>query len=369
MSVSSIDPASNLMFGPNKFKLGIFSANAEGGLALTRVDERWPAKWDEIATVAQMADAAGIEFFLPIARWKGYGGETNARFRNFETLTHGAALAAITKNITIFSTVHVPIVPPVFAAKALATIDHISNGRAGLNIVCGWNQPEFDMFGIEKAENVYDQGNEWYDILMEIYESNEPFDFKGKFYDLTGVEGAPKPVQKPRPVVLSAAFSPTGRDFAVRTSDFLFTTFTSLEKGRETIADVAERSEKAGRKIGVYTTCHIICRETRQEAEDYYAHYAVEMADNAAVDKQMDMQKKMAFSHDPEAFALHRKRFAGGAGTYPLVGTPEDIAAEMIAMSQAGFAGTTLTFVNFKNEMPYFLENILPLLQKAGLRS
>ena len=81
------------MHGPNRFKLGIFSANADGGLTLTRVPERWPARWNEVVEVAQMADRAGIEFFLPIARWKGFGGEMNSREWSFETLTYAAALA------------------------------------------------------------------------------------------------------------------------------------------------------------------------------------------------------------------------------------------------------------------------------------
>ena len=71
--------------GPNRFKLGIFSANADGGLTLTRVPERCPARWDEVVEVARMADHAGIEFFLPIARWKGLGGEVNSREWSFET--------------------------------------------------------------------------------------------------------------------------------------------------------------------------------------------------------------------------------------------------------------------------------------------
>ena len=93
------------MHGPNRFKLGIFSANADGGLTLTRVPERWPARWDEVVEVARMADRAGIEFFLPIARWKGFGGEVNSREWSFETLTYAAALAGVTRDIALFSTV------------------------------------------------------------------------------------------------------------------------------------------------------------------------------------------------------------------------------------------------------------------------
>ena len=129
----------NPMRNANRFKLGLFSINADGGTAFTKVANRWRADWGEIEQAVQKADAAGLEFILPIARWKGYGGETDVRAASFETLTHAAALGAVTRNIVIFATVHVPLVHPVFAAKALMTVDHVSRGRAGLNIVCGWN--------------------------------------------------------------------------------------------------------------------------------------------------------------------------------------------------------------------------------------
>jgi Coenzyme F420-dependent N5,N10-methylene tetrahydromethanopterin reductase and related flavin-dependent oxidoreductases len=117
------------LLGPNKLKLGVFSMNADGGLTLTRVPERWPAVWSEIAETARMADRAGIEFLLPIARWKGFGGVMNSREWSFETLTFATALAGVTERTGVFATVHVPMVHPVFAAKALATLDHVSNGR------------------------------------------------------------------------------------------------------------------------------------------------------------------------------------------------------------------------------------------------
>ena len=69
----------NLMRNANRFKLGLFSINADGGTAFTKVANRWRADWGEIERAVQKADAAGLEFILPIARWKGYGGETNVR--------------------------------------------------------------------------------------------------------------------------------------------------------------------------------------------------------------------------------------------------------------------------------------------------
>ncbi len=356
------------MHGPNKFKLGVFSANADGGLTLTRVAERWPASWAGIVKAARMADAAGFEFFLPIARWKGFGGEMNSREHSFETFTFAAALSGVTERIALFSTVHVPMVHPVYAAKALATVDHASGGRAGLNIVCGWNPEEFDAFGLKLIDDRYEQGLEWFEILSRIAADTGPFDFNGKYYQLKAVSGRPAPIQRPRPVTLNAAFSPPGRDFAARAADFLFTTFTDIDKGREQIADISKRSAAVGRDVGVYTTCHVVCRPTQAEAEAYYEHYAVTMQDSASVDHYMGAKEKNSGSHDAEAYRLHRKRFAGGAGTYPLVGTPAHIAEEMVRMHQAGFAGTTVSFVNYTDELPYFIETVLPLLRDAGLR-
>ena len=357
------------MRGPNRFKLGVFSANADGGLTLTRVPERWQAQWRDVVAVAQMADRAGIEFFLPIARWKGFGGEMNSREWSYETFTYAAALAGVTERIALFSTVHVPMVHPVFAAKAMATIDHASNGRAGLNIVCGWNPDEFELFGLEMVADRYAQGLEWFEIMRRIHADTGPFDFDGQFYQLKNVSGRPAPLQRPRPVMLNAAFSPPGRAFAAEAADYLFTTFTEIEAGRAVIADMSTRTAATGRDVGVYTTCHVVCRPSQDEAEAYYEHYAVAEQDTVSVDKYMKAKQTFSGSHDADAYRLHRKRFAGGAGTYPLVGTPQHIVAEMLRMAEAGFAGTTVRFVNFKDELPYFIETVLPLLRDAGLRT
>jgi dimethylsulfone monooxygenase len=357
------------MLGPNRLKLGVFSMNTDGGLTLTRVPERWPALWSETVEVAQLADRAGLEFLLPIARWKGFGGEMNSREWSFETLTHAAGLAGVTQRIGVLATVHVPMVHPVFAAKALATLDHVSNGRSGLNIVCGWNPEEFALFGLKLIEDRYAQGQEWFDIVNRIYTATEPFDYDGTYYQLKNVSGKPRPLQSPRPVTLNAAFSPPGRDFAAKAADFLLTTFVTIDRGREHVKEMNQRAAAEGREIGVYTTCHVVCRSSQAEAEDYYEYYAVTMADHASVDFYTGQKQKFSGSHEEEAYRLHRKRFAAGAGTYPLVGTPGHIAEELVKISVAGFAGATVSFVNFKNELPYFIDTVLPLLREAGVRS
>jgi len=362
----------NPMFNDNPFKLGLFAMNADGGLTMTRVPERWQTNWPNTVKLAQMADEAGLEIFLPLARWKGYGGETNARNSSFETFTFAAGIAQATKRIACFQTVHVPIVHPVFAAKALATVDHIARGRSGLNIVCGWNVEEFDMFGhVQQGHDArYDQGFEWLEIITKIYagKGEVPFDYDGKFYHLKNVVGAPAPIQVPRPPVISAAFSPAGRDFAARTSDFIFVTFSDFDGAQRHIADIRQRAAQHGRQIGVFAPVAVVVRDTQKEAEDYYEHYAVTMEDKGAVDHHMHIKETQAQSHEADAFRLYRKRFAGGTGSYPLVGTPDKVASELVAMHRAGFAGTVLTFVDYLNEFPYFTAKVLPLLEQAGLR-
>jgi len=65
------------MGSANRLKLGLFGANCSSGRAVTTVPERWSGSWPDCARLAQMADRAGIEFMLPIGRWKGYGGDTD----------------------------------------------------------------------------------------------------------------------------------------------------------------------------------------------------------------------------------------------------------------------------------------------------
>lgn len=354
--------------GPNRLKLGVFSTNADGGLAITDVPERWTASWADNLAAAQIADRAGLEFLLPIARWRGFGGRNKVREWSFETFTWAAALAAATRSIGLFATVHVPLVHPLYAAKALATVDHISAGRAGLNIVCGWNPAEFGMFGATLVEKGYDQAAEWLGIVERLYRDTEPFDHEGTYYRLTGAVSRPASLQVPRPVTVNAAFGGPGRDFAAAHCDILLTTFSEIGEAGRHVADIAERADKRGRTVGIYTVAHVVCRDTVEEARAYYDRYAVTLADHAAVDAHMAGKAAFSQSHDRHAYDRYRQRFAGGAGSYPLVGSPETIAADMAAIAEAGYAGIALSFVNYTQELPFFCERVLPLLADAGYR-
>ena len=137
-------------FSPNKLKLGLFGSNCSVGRAATSVPERWSASWEDNLELAQMADDAGIGSDAadrPLARlWR------RNQFRGLELGDRHLGLrpARADRRLNVFGTVHAPLVHPVYAAKQFVTADHIGRGRFGLNIVCGWNQDEFDMFGVDQ---------------------------------------------------------------------------------------------------------------------------------------------------------------------------------------------------------------------------
>jgi len=358
------------MFNSNKLKLGIFSANCSSGMAVTKVPERWHNSWENNLKLVRMCDDAGLEFMLPIARWIGYGGETDFHGGVLETVTWATGLTAHTRHMQIFATVHTAFNHPIVVAKQLATIDQLGGGRVGLNIVAGWNKPEYDAFGVDLPqghEERYARAQEWFDLVHKLWHEPKPFDWQGEYFQGTGMYGQPQPVQEHVPI-LNAAASPQGRAFAMRNADFLFTPVFDCDQARDTVEDVSAKARAQGRDVGVFTFCTVVCRPTQKEAEEYLDYYANQNADWEAVDYLMKLQGMHAQSFTPEALANFRDRFAAGHGGYPLVGTPDHIADQLEQLSKAGIAGTTLAFVDYAKEFPYFRDEVLPRLERKGLR-
>jgi len=188
------------MGSANRLKLGLFGANCSSGRAVTTVPERWSGSWHDCVKLAEMADRAGIEFMLPIGCWKGYGGETDYQGGTWETVAWACGLLAKTKRLTVFGTVHAPLIAPLIAAKEFVTADHIGEGRFGLNLVCGWNEDEFEMFGatLRDHEARYEYAQEWLDIVKLVWSPREDFDFNGRFFELRGVRAVPSLLERRR---------------------------------------------------------------------------------------------------------------------------------------------------------------------------
>jgi dimethylsulfone monooxygenase len=364
------------MYNANTLKIGIFGANCSSGRSATKVPERWTANWPDSLRLARMADAAGIDFMLPIGRWKGYGGDTDFHGSTLETITWAVGLLSATRRMTVFGTVHAPLFHPLIAAKEFVTADHVGEGRFGVNLVVGWNEGEFEMFGVSQREHDarYDFAQEWLDAVRRAWSEHDEFDFDGEFLRLKGVRAYPKPYGGTRPIIMNAGSSQVGQNFALRNCDAFFVATagsrTSLEGNARKVADIKRAAQDFGREIEVYTVGQVICRPTQQEAEDYYRHAIIENADWGAIDGMLANKNITPQTIPAEEYEKKRQYFAANAiGGYPFVGTPERVAGELESISRAGVRGIALSFVNYLDELPYFCEEVLPRLQRLGTRA
>jgi dimethylsulfone monooxygenase len=364
--------ARRAMHGGNKLQIGLFGPNCSSGRAVTLVPERWSGNWPDNKKLAQLSDDAGIDFLLPIGRWKGYGGDTDYQGTTLETVTWATGLLAVTRRITVFGTVHAPIFNPVVAAKEMVTADHIGEGRFGLNIVVGWNEGEFDMFGVEQRahEDRYDYAQEWIDVIKMIWSERENFDFKGRYLDMKAIRGKPKPFGGARPVIMNAGASPTGQAFAVRNCDafFLQASRTSLADTQDKVRTAQNAARAVGREIGCYTVGVVTCRPTRKEAEDYFHYSIVERADWSAVDGILALKNISPQTVPMQDYLLKRNQYAQGMGGLPIVGDPEQVAAALADLSKAGLTGIAISLVNYIDELPYFVDEVCGRLERMGLR-
>jgi alkanesulfonate monooxygenase SsuD/methylene tetrahydromethanopterin reductase-like flavin-dependent oxidoreductase (luciferase family) len=362
------------MGSSNRLKLGLFGANCSSGRAVTMVPERWSGSWQDCVRLAQLADRVGIEFMLPIGRWKGYGGVTDYQGATLETVTWACGLLAKTERLTVFGTVHAPLIPPLIAAKEFVTADYIGEGRFGLNLVCGWNEGEFEMFGatLRDHEARYAYAQEWLDVVRLAWSPGEDFDFEGRFIRLKRVRAKPKPYGGTCPLIMNAGASPTGQAFAIRNCDALFSTVSlgiSFEETVRQVANVKADARQSGREIDVYTVGVVTCRATVRDAADYYRHCIVDNADWGAVDNILAMKNITPQAYAPNEFRRIREHQANGMGGLPLVGDPDRVARELAQLVAAGFTGIAVSFVNYLDELPYFSAEVLPRLARLGLRA
>lgn len=358
------------MNNANRFKLGLFGMNCSGGLTMTKAKERWDQNWDNTLKAAHLAEAAGLEFLLPIGRWHGYRGETDTEGTTWETLTWAAGLLAATKEISAFCTLHVSFVNPVFAAKQIVTADHIGRGRFGINIVSGWNQGEFAMFGASLLEHDerYAYSEEWVQIVERIWQEDERFEFNGKYFKLKDVIGKPKPYGGARPLLMSAGSSPTGRAFAARHADCLFMTIVDMDalpNDTRTLRAMAP----PGRNPGVYASGHLFTRRTEKETREWYDYIVHEQGDWEAAEHIVRIRIEGGGQSVPtELIRKRATQLVAGIGTTPMVGSYDQIAERFKYLSDSGLDGMAIGMVNYVDEFPILRDEILPRMERLGLR-
>ena len=244
-------------------------------------------------------------------------------------MTWACGLLGATKRITVFGTVHAPLFHPLIAAKEMVTADHIGEGRFGLNIVAGWNEGEFEMFGVEQRphDERYEFAQEWIDVVNRAWSDEERVRFRRPLFQAQGRAGEAKPYGGTRPLIMNAGHSGAGQDFAMRNCDAFFTSTGDvrlaaagtaqqvseeklIEATAQKVAAIKAEGNKLGRDIEVYTQGQVICRPTQKEAEDYHHYANVENADWAAVERMLELRGVTPQNTPPAEYAA--KRHAAG---------------------------------------------------------
>lgn len=355
----------------NRLKLGTFATNVSNGMSISHAPTSYEVTWEHTLGLARQAEDMGLDVLIPLGRWRGFGGATNFNGENFETYTWAAGLAQATERIMVFATSHVPVIHPIVAAKQAATIDHISGGRFGLNIVMGWFQPEMEMFGAAQREHDerYRVGEEWLTIIKHLWTDEQPLSFDGEFFTIVDAEAWPKPIQRPHPVIMNAGSSPAGSDFSARNADVSFVTVDDPAAARPMVDDFKRRArEQYGRDPKLFSGAYVVCRDTEAEAQDALREILA-AGDRQAAKNLMSILGVQSRSFDDIlAQKSAEDRFIAGWSAPTFVGTPEQIAQRFVEASEVGVDGMMLGFLDYAAELAYFDDNVMPLLRQAGLR-
>jgi FMNH2-dependent dimethyl sulfone monooxygenase len=276
----------------------------------------------------------------------------------------------------LISTIHVLYGPihPLHLAKYGATLDHISGGRWGINIVTGHRAVEHEMFGWNRIEHDhrYELAAEFIEVVQRLWNDDENFSFEGKSaWKLGGAFVTPKP-KYGRPVLVNATGSDAGISFAARYSDIVFITSPGGSDFKSAIALLPAHTQRVkqaawdiGREVRTLLNPMVISRETERETWNYHD----------AIVAHADPDAPLGFSRfDSDAHAWKGrvgkdapKRRAIG-GNIEVIGTPEQVVEQFIQLKKAGIDGLQLSFYDFKEDLEFFGDRILPLMKQAGIR-
>ena len=358
------------------FLLGLFLPIQDGGWTPSTLPRSTTWTFDYNAALTRQAEALGFDLVFGLAQWTskgGYGGVTHYREQSLDSFIAVSALAAITSRILLISTVHVLYGPwhPMHLAKFGATLDHISGGRWGVNAVTGYAEREPLLFGQAKID--HDQRYQMLDVfvsrLKQLWASSENLTVDGPFWSMQDAFVSPRPFFG-RPILVNAAGSQVGIEYAARHSDLMFVTspagnqlVDAVESLPAHVATIQATAARQGRRMRTIINPMVLCRDTEREAIAY--RDAIEAAaDVAAVEGFADHGRR----GDAQAWRDQRRQHRAIGGNLHLVGSPEQVVDGFLKLQRAGVDGVQLTFYDFEKDLGYFGEKVLPLMVQAGLR-
>jgi pyrimidine oxygenase len=351
-------------------QVGIFVPINNNGWLISETAPQYMPSFDLNKTIALSAEKHGLDFLLSMIKLRGFGGKTEFWEYGLESFTLMAGLAAVTERIKIFATCPTLIIPPAFAARMCNTIDSISHGRFGLNLITGWQPPEYTQMGLwpgdDHFRDRYTMLDEYAQILRELWESGRS-DFKGRYYTMDDCLVRPKPEGDMK--IICAGSSDAGLAFSAKWADYAFclgvgvNTPTAFASNNERLAKALE---KTGRSVSVFVLVMIIAAETDDEAMGRWQHL------NAGVDIDAiawlaEQGAKDTVNTDTNVRQLAAPEGAVNINMGTLVGSYASVARMLDEMAEVpNTGGVLLTFDDFVVGIEAFGTHIQPLMKSRA---
>jgi FMN-dependent oxidoreductase (nitrilotriacetate monooxygenase family) len=411
-----------------QIKLNAFMRPASIHTGAWRYPGAWPDANFNFARIKQMAqrlEAAKFDAFFMADHMAVLNMPMDALKRShtatsFEPFTLLSALSQATERIGLVATGSTTFDAPYHIARRFASLDHISNGRAGWNIVTTSNPDASLNFGLDEHMDHgerYQRAREFYDVVTGLWDSWADDAFvrdaehgiffdpakmhvlghKGEYLSVRGPLNIARPVQG-WPVVVQAGASDSGRQLAAETAEAVFTAQSNIDAGREFYADVKGRMEKAGRNrdhMKIMPACFVVVGDTMDEAKakraklDSLVDYANSIAslsialghDAAKFDPDGPLpeipESNASKSGRERAISLAKRenltvrqlaQRLGGYSGLAMVGTAKTIADEMEAWIETNASdGFTIMFPYLPGGLEDFCDSVIPELQRRGL--
>jgi len=351
-------------------QVGVFVPINNNGWLISENAPQYRPSFDLNKQIAQSAEKYGLDFLLSMIKLRGFGGKTQFWEYGLESFTLMAGLAAVTEKIKIYATCPTLVIPPAFAARMCSTIDSISHGRFGLNLITGWQPPEYTQMGVwpgdEHFRNRYQMLDEYAHILRELW-ANGVSDFKGDYYRMEDCRVRPQPQGDMK--IICAGSSDAGLAFSAKWADYAF----CLGKGVNTPTAfsfnndrLAKALEATGRDVQVFVLVMIIAAETDEEAMAKWKSYN-DGVDLDAIAWLAEQGAKDKVNTDTNVRQLAAPEGAVNINMGTLVGSSASVAEmldEMALVPNTG--GVLLTFDDFVEGVEAFGTRIQPLMKSRG---
>ena len=343
--------------------LGIFMPIANGGWILSRNKPEIDASYAYNRKAAMLADEWGLDFIMSMAKYRGYGGETHHWDSTLDATATMAALAEATSRVKVWTTVHTLLQNPAWVAKMIATLDQISEGRAGLNVVTGSYKDEFAQMGAW-PENVdhdqrYELAYEWIRAIKALW-TQPTVTQKGKYFQLDDCRSDPKPAT--RPFLVCAGTSKKGMRFTSEEMDAIFLSGGDAEELAASSKAAREDAAELGRYVRTYSMMTVVFGETDAEAEATCDHYR-EGFDEEALWGMMRAYGFLDTEIGKENAFVRKSR--SSFMTAHVAGTPATVADRLSELLEvSGTDGLMLIFPDYITGIPKFGAEVLPLLRQ-----